>query len=590
MPPRRRTRPLNANGEPVPRGRPLEVEKEEPVGTIERYSHKNEDGSFTFGYISADGSFKEETRGSDCITRGKYGYIDPEGVKREYTYTAGLPCEIGAEGENELAAEDGSVEDPVNPDERFRQTQNVQLSEDEIPEPARRQRVRQRTQAATRPAAAEPARQNAFANFGANSQAARVPARRPVPARTGGGSALDNLLTIADGGAAAVQPTRLRPKPAAPANPGTFDFDSELEGFTLNRPSLTFDKSAGAAAAAGNTGAAFQSQLVFDQNTGTFQTELRQAGQPVQANAAAPFVNPTAAPTTTVQATPRPTTVRRPAPTPAGVRPAATFSFEPLNISPVPPPTTAAPAPASPASPATVRLPPPTPAAPRPTTVLTSAPAARPAAPAVPAAQRPAGQAPANTFFVFQPFNQQGAPAPSPRPASQPFATPFNPNAFQIRPGQAGAAAPRPAGQPQPLQPFPQRIPAAAPAAAAPARPAAPAAPARPAAPAPAPQFRQPAPVPSQTFPGQPAAARPQLQFGFQPVQQAAGAAARPAPFTAFRSGPPPQIQALGQPQQLRQPAQLGVPPQLQGAQRFAPPQQRPQTFFGQAPQNIRGA
>ena len=239
---------------------------------------------------------------------------------------------------------------------------------------------------------------------------------------------------------------------------------------------------------------------------------------------------------------------------------------------------------------ATVRLPPPTPAAPRPTTVLTSAPAARPAAPAVPAAQRPAGQAPANTFFVFQPFNQQGAPAPSPRPASQPFATPFNPNAFQIRPGQAGAAAPRPAGQPQPLQPFPQRIPAAAPAAAAPARPAAPAAPARPAAPAPAPQFRQPAPVPSQTFPGQPAAARPQLQFGFQPVQQAAGAAARPAPFTAFRSGPPPQIQALGQPQQLRQPAQLGVPPQLQGAQRFAPPQQRPQTFFGQAPQNIRGA
>ncbi len=42
---------------------------------------------------------REETRGVDCITRGKYGYIDPEGKKREFTYVSGLPCETGDEGE-----------------------------------------------------------------------------------------------------------------------------------------------------------------------------------------------------------------------------------------------------------------------------------------------------------------------------------------------------------------------------------------------------------------------------------------------------------------------------------------------------------
>ena len=593
--PRRRARPVTASGEVVPRGRPIEVEEREPVGTLERYSSKNEDGSFTFGYISADGSFKEETRGADCITRGKYGYIDPEGVKREYSYTAGLPCEIGAEGENSLQSEDGSVVDTVDPTERFRQTSSVQLSEDEIPaRPALRQRVRQRTQATNAPAvAAEAPAQNAFANFGNQGGRGQIPQRRPVPARTSG-SALDSLLNIADGSAAApaVPARQQRPRPAAPANPGTFDFDSELEGFTLNRPALSFEQSKSQGA---GSGASFQSQLVFNQNTGTFQTELRQAGQPNQANAAAPFTRTTSAPATTFAASPRPTSLR-PAPTPAGVRPAGTFSFEPLTF---PAPSPAPPAPAAPA-PATVRLPAPTPAAPRPTTVFTPAPASRPTAPTA----TPSGAPPANTFFVFQPFNQQGAPAPSPQPASAPFNTAFNPNAFQIRPAQQQPGQPQPAGAPFRPNPFPQPIPfpqrqrptpaAAAPTpaavpAAAPAAAPAPVQQVRQPAPAPVQQFRQPAPVPSQGFQQQ---ARPQLQFGFQPVQQGQQQN-RPAPFTAFRAGPPPQIQAFQQqPQQLSQQPQLGVPPQLQG-QRFAPPQgSRPQQFsvFGQAPQAFRGA
>lgn len=53
-------------------------EKAAPVQTLRNYNKVNDDGSFTFGYEAADGSFKEETRGTDCVVRGKYGYVDPD--------------------------------------------------------------------------------------------------------------------------------------------------------------------------------------------------------------------------------------------------------------------------------------------------------------------------------------------------------------------------------------------------------------------------------------------------------------------------------------------------------------------------------
>ena len=36
----------------------------------------NEDGSYSYGYEAADGSFKLETRYPDGRVKGKYGYID----------------------------------------------------------------------------------------------------------------------------------------------------------------------------------------------------------------------------------------------------------------------------------------------------------------------------------------------------------------------------------------------------------------------------------------------------------------------------------------------------------------------------------
>lgn len=96
------------------RGRPSsneddeeEVEAKPVVQTIRRYSVENEDGTFTFGYENADGTYKEETRGSDCVVRGKYGYVDPDGVKREFAYETGNPCVPGEKNEDE-------EEEPVN--------------------------------------------------------------------------------------------------------------------------------------------------------------------------------------------------------------------------------------------------------------------------------------------------------------------------------------------------------------------------------------------------------------------------------------------------------------------------------------------
>ncbi len=98
----------------APRPR-TESPKTPPVQTIRNYNKINDDGSFTFGYEAADGSFKEETRGTDCVVRGKYGYIDPDGNKREFTYVSGNPCDPNAISQEE--EDDDELKDKSNNDE-----------------------------------------------------------------------------------------------------------------------------------------------------------------------------------------------------------------------------------------------------------------------------------------------------------------------------------------------------------------------------------------------------------------------------------------------------------------------------------------
>uniref|UniRef100_A0A6B2E799 Putative conserved secreted protein n=1 Tax=Phlebotomus kandelakii TaxID=1109342 RepID=A0A6B2E799_9DIPT len=68
-------------------------EKKPVAQILRKYREEHEDGTITWGFENDDGSFKEETIGIDCITHGRYGYIDPDGEKREYTYETGIQCD-----------------------------------------------------------------------------------------------------------------------------------------------------------------------------------------------------------------------------------------------------------------------------------------------------------------------------------------------------------------------------------------------------------------------------------------------------------------------------------------------------------------
>lgn len=109
--------PLVARGtSPTPKTKD-QATRAPPVQTIRNYSKVNDDGSFTFGYEAADGSFKEETRGTDCVVRGKYGYIDPDGNKREFTYVSGNPCDPNnPSGRDSDEDRDESEEDSREPE------------------------------------------------------------------------------------------------------------------------------------------------------------------------------------------------------------------------------------------------------------------------------------------------------------------------------------------------------------------------------------------------------------------------------------------------------------------------------------------
>lgn len=110
-----------ASAKVAPRHQSLEEEEElrerrrRPVTQILRkYRTDNEDGSITWGFENDDGTFKEETLGADCIIRGKYGYVDPDGVKREFTYEAGNKCDEPEEEEEDLLPQKPNIPQSKN--------------------------------------------------------------------------------------------------------------------------------------------------------------------------------------------------------------------------------------------------------------------------------------------------------------------------------------------------------------------------------------------------------------------------------------------------------------------------------------------
>ncbi|XP_028168842.1 altered inheritance of mitochondria protein 3-like isoform X2 [Ostrinia furnacalis] len=59
-----------------------------PVPILKQINRHNEDGSYTYGYEAADGSFKIETKSPSGEVKGKYGYKDDTGKLRVIEYGA----------------------------------------------------------------------------------------------------------------------------------------------------------------------------------------------------------------------------------------------------------------------------------------------------------------------------------------------------------------------------------------------------------------------------------------------------------------------------------------------------------------------
>ncbi|CAA9999139.1 unnamed protein product [Nesidiocoris tenuis] len=59
-----------------------------PVPILKQINRHNDDGSYSYGYEAADGSFKIETKTPNGEVFGKYGYVDDTGKTREVEYGA----------------------------------------------------------------------------------------------------------------------------------------------------------------------------------------------------------------------------------------------------------------------------------------------------------------------------------------------------------------------------------------------------------------------------------------------------------------------------------------------------------------------
>ncbi|XP_026825644.1 pupal cuticle protein 27-like [Ooceraea biroi] len=59
-----------------------------PVAILKQINRHNEDGSYTYGFEGADGSFKIETKLPTGDVRGKYGFVDDTGKVRIVEYGA----------------------------------------------------------------------------------------------------------------------------------------------------------------------------------------------------------------------------------------------------------------------------------------------------------------------------------------------------------------------------------------------------------------------------------------------------------------------------------------------------------------------
>ncbi|KAJ9598802.1 hypothetical protein L9F63_026663, partial [Diploptera punctata] len=66
----------------------LDTESQQQVAILKQINRVNDDGSYTFGYEAADGSFKIETRDVLGNVKGMFGFIDESGELKRVSYSA----------------------------------------------------------------------------------------------------------------------------------------------------------------------------------------------------------------------------------------------------------------------------------------------------------------------------------------------------------------------------------------------------------------------------------------------------------------------------------------------------------------------
>ncbi|KDR18148.1 hypothetical protein L798_08008 [Zootermopsis nevadensis] len=65
-----------------------EAQSQQQVAILKQINRVNDDGSYTFGYEAADGSFKIETRDVQGNVKGMFGFVDESGELKRVSYSA----------------------------------------------------------------------------------------------------------------------------------------------------------------------------------------------------------------------------------------------------------------------------------------------------------------------------------------------------------------------------------------------------------------------------------------------------------------------------------------------------------------------
>ncbi|KAK5649241.1 hypothetical protein RI129_000270 [Pyrocoelia pectoralis] len=189
-----------------------------PIAILKQINRHNEDGSYTYGYESADGSFKIETKLPTGEVKGKYGFVDDVGKLRVVEYGA-TKYGFEPQGEGITVAPPTLVDETTLKDGSLNPEYADQYYQQEAPRPAPRPKPRP---------------QPSFDTYSSPLQFAPAPQRpaAPVPPRPQqnfGGASLTTDIEF----------TAPQPRPAPPSR--SFAPQPTKHGFRPTSQSFSFE-------------------------------------------------------------------------------------------------------------------------------------------------------------------------------------------------------------------------------------------------------------------------------------------------------------------------------------------------------------